>query len=91
MRTQTRSRKPPGPWPPPELCLPNLAELERLSRGGAPGPELASPHDTRTIAGPGAGRKPLIVRQRVRTRKAACYNGSNVLPAPGVTPGLRQA
>ena len=33
MRTKTRSRKPAEPWPPPELCLPNLAELERLSRG----------------------------------------------------------
>ncbi len=84
-----RQRKPaPEPWPPRELSLPSLDELERISRGGTPTPPPAAP---RTIAGPGAGRKPLIVRQRVRTRKAACYNGSNVLPAPGVTPGLRQA
>ena len=40
----------PEPWPPHELCLPNLDALEALSRGEEPQPELASPSDTRTEA-----------------------------------------
>jgi hypothetical protein len=40
----------PEPWPPPELCLPNLDTLEALSRGEQPPPEPPAPHDTQTAA-----------------------------------------
>ena len=51
-RTTSTRRKAskPEPWPPAELCLPNLDELERISRGGAPEPEPPSPHDAATRA-----------------------------------------
>ena len=31
------------PWPPPELSLPSLDELERISRGGTPTPPRPPP------------------------------------------------
>ena len=46
-----KQRKPASePWPPPELSLPNLDTIERLSRGEQPEPEQPSPHDTQTRA-----------------------------------------
>ena len=39
-----KQRKPARePWPPPELCLPSLDELERISRGVRAEPEPPSP------------------------------------------------
>ena len=43
---QRPSRQTPEPWPPAELSLPNLDQLERISRGEEPLP----PSDTKTAA-----------------------------------------
>jgi len=48
--TKRKAKSLSEPWPPPELCLPNLDTLEALSRGEQPPPEPPSPHDTQTAA-----------------------------------------
>ena len=47
-RSATRKSKAPDPWPPLEFSLPNLDELERISRGEieAPQEHYDPPDDT---------------------------------------------
>ena len=49
-RHRPPKKKPGANWPPVELCLPNMDELERLSNGGQPEAEPTPLSDTETRA-----------------------------------------
>ncbi len=76
-------KPPPEPWPPEWARLPNLDELERLSRGEPPPPEPPSSHDTRTAARCQVPLWPLpIVARDTPTPPPAVPPGGRTKPGP---------